>query len=84
MKNYATASRGKPSQIVAATAVNVPVEVRVALENLNTVKRTVRNHKKKGASPKQLAGWYAFHQVIGHDILLLGLLLNQSKNTNHR
>ena len=54
MKSQGTASRGKPSQIVADTAVNIPVEVREALGNLDTVKRTGRNHKK-AALPKQPA-----------------------------
>lgn len=51
MKDHATATRGKPSQILADNAVNVPVSVRAALGKMESVKRTIRNHKR-GALPK--------------------------------
>ena len=41
MKDYATAIRGKPSQILADTAVAVSVEVRAALGDTESVKRTI-------------------------------------------
>ena len=54
MKKHAAATRGKPSQILADAAVSVPVEVRAALGNMETVKRVIRNHKR-GALPKDPA-----------------------------
>ena len=51
MKDHATATRGKPSQIVADNVVNVPVEVRAALGNIESVKRVIRR-RKRGALPK--------------------------------
>ena len=52
MKEHATATRGKPSQIIADNVVQVPVEVRAALGNLESLKRVIRD-KKRGDLPKE-------------------------------
>ena len=51
MKDHSTAPRGKPSQIVADNVANVPVEVRAALGNIESVKCVIRR-RKRGALPK--------------------------------
>ena len=52
MKEQASAYRDEPSQIVADVAVTVPADLRAALGNINSVKGTVRNHKRD-ALPKE-------------------------------
>ena len=63
MKKHAAATRGKPSQILADAAVSVPVEVRAALGNMETVKHVIRNHKR-GALPKDPA---SFQELINDE-----------------
>ncbi|XP_076049608.1 uncharacterized protein LOC143030340 [Oratosquilla oratoria] len=54
MNEHASATRGKPSQIIADTVVNLPVAARAEIGNSESVKRTIRNHKRH-ALPKDPA-----------------------------
>ena len=75
MKDHATATRGKPSQILADTAVAVPVEVRAAFGDTESVKCTIRRYKR-GALPKEPASLRemgvddSWGQFEGQDFLL--------------
>ena len=51
MKENVTVNRGRPGQILADTLQTCPVEVRAAVGNMDSVKRTIRR-QKKGSMPK--------------------------------
>ena len=54
MKGNASVNMGRPGQILADTLQTCTVEVRAALGNMNSVKRTIRR-SKKGSVPKEPA-----------------------------
>ena len=53
MKEHATATREKPSQMLADSAIAVPVEVRAALGGAESIKRTIQREKQGHCQRKQ-------------------------------
>ena len=54
MKDHVTVNRGRPGQILADTLQTCTVEVRAAVGNMDSVKRSIRR-QKKGSMPKEPA-----------------------------
>ena len=80
LKETAVVNRGRPGQIVADVLVEQPVNVRAAVGQLDSIKRTIRRHQK-GALPKdpaslsqlklegewQTTGAPDYHEFLIHD-----------------